>query len=217
MIVCMVVMSTVRMMMIVMIVDVLDAILGRRLDSHQQIQLSIAMTDVSGFNRSRHTRSDGGTHLLALAVGQQVILADNHQIGSTQLIVEQFAQAGIVIEAVIGLALRLDLFDIVGVTPGGDCRSIDDRNHRINRAILLDLGPVEGLYQRLWQRQAGSLDENVIDIVTALDQLLHHRQELFLDRATDTTIGQFIDTILAVTVELISSFSPIFTVQRTAA
>ena len=110
-------------------------------------------------------------------------------------------RAGIVIEAVISLALCLDLLYIVGVTPGGDSRSIDDGNNRVNRAKLLDLGPVEGLYQRLWQGKAGSFDENVIDIVTALNQLFHYRQELFLDRATDTTIGQFIDTIFTAALE----------------
>ena len=169
------------------------------------------MTDVGGFNRLRHTLGDGRTDAVTIGFRQQVVLADDNQVSSTQLVIEQLTQTGVVIEAVIGEALCLNLIDIVGITAGRNGRTIDDGNNRIDGTMLLDVRPVESLHQRLRQRQTGGLDENVIDVVATLDQLLHDRKELFLDRAADAAVGQLVNPVVG----LSACLDLVFAIQRT--
>nr|GFD52810.1 hypothetical protein [Tanacetum cinerariifolium] len=69
-------------------------------------------------------------------------------------------------------------------------------NHRddgVNGAGVADLRPLEGLNQRFRQREARGFDEDMVQITTAGDQLLHHREKLFLDGTAQAAVGQFID------------------------
>ena len=68
MIVRVVVVLAMRMVVIVMIVDRVDAFLGRRLDAQQHIEFRIAVADVGGFDRRRHARGNRRLHPLALGI-----------------------------------------------------------------------------------------------------------------------------------------------------
>ena len=74
----------------------------------------------------------------------------------------------IVIEAGIGAALRLDLRRILGKLPRQHRRAVHDGDDRIDRAGLADLGPLEGLNQRLRQGQTTGLDQDMVDAIAPL-------------------------------------------------
>ncbi len=49
------------------------------------------------------------------------------------------------------------------------------------------------MHQWLGQGQARRFDEDVIKIAASCDQFAHHREELFLHRAAQAAVGQFVD------------------------
>src|SRR5262249_52777633 len=70
-----------------------------------------------------------------------------------------------------------------------------------HRDAALDLGPVEGLDQRLRQCQAGCLDEYVLGRALALQEALQGRQEIVGDGAADAAIRQLDHILLAAAFE----------------
>src|SRR6185312_12272811 len=57
-------------------------------------------------------------------------------------------------------------------------------------------GPVEGLHQRLRQREAGGLDDDVLGRIGSVQQRRERRQEIVGDRAADAAIGELEDATL---------------------
>ena len=96
------------------------------------------------------------------------------------------------VEAVIRCALLFNPGMIVGCLAPGNGSSVNHRNYRVYGAVLFYLWPVESLDQWFGERQSGSLDEDMVDLVPPCYQLFHHRQELFFDSAADATVGEFV-------------------------
>ena len=76
------------------------------------------------------------------------------------------------VERGIGRALRGDRFGIVGEAAGGDGGGVDHGDDAVDRERGADLRPVERLDQRLRQRQARGLDDDVLGRRLACEQAL---------------------------------------------
>ena len=105
----------------------------------------------------------------------------------------------------VGTALRVHRLRVGGELASGGGGHVDDGDDRVHRARIANLGPVEGLHQRFGQGQSGSLDQDVVDLGPALDELAHHRVELFLHRATQAAVGQFIELPRALAAVLVAT------------
>ena len=73
---------------------------------------------------------------------------------------------------------------------------IGQRDHAVDGDARADLRPVERLQQRLRQRQARGLDQDVIGPHLARQQRLDGRDEVVGHRAADAAIGQLDDVLL---------------------
>jgi len=80
------------------------------------------------------------------------------------------------IERVVRRTLRGQRLHVARHLAVGQRRAIDDRDHAIHGHAILDRRPVERLDQRLWQREPGGLDHDVIGLHRAREQLLHERE-----------------------------------------
>jgi hypothetical protein len=137
----------------------------------------------------QHLRPD----LLELLRRQLVRLGHDHEIGGGELILEQLAQRAIVIQVGIVAPLLLHLRRIIRELPGQHRGAVHQRHHCVDRATLPDFRPLEGLHERLGQREAARLDQDVIDAVAPLDQRLEHRHELLLHGATQAAVGELVE------------------------
>ena len=195
---------------IVMRGDALDTILGGGIQAGQDFGVCFAVGHEQGLDPCRQARAEPGLDRLSFVVGKLVGLGHDRQIGGRDLVVQQLFQRRVMIQRLVRLAGHIHRVGVMGPGAGGDRRAIEHGDHRIDRAMPLDLGPVERLNQRLGQGQAAGFDDDMIDGVAFFDQFFHHRYELFLDRAADTAVGQLEDAVLG--------FSRlIITGQRTAA
>ena len=122
---------------------------------------------------------------------QAVRPANQHQVGGHQLVVEQVFDGAEVIEAGIGQALGLNRGGITHHVALGQGFAIDHRHHAGNAGAGADLGPAKGLHQGLGQGQATGFNNDAVELVGALEQQLHRRQEFILHRAAEAAVGQF--------------------------
>ena len=111
---------------------------------------------------TRQGPADLGRHILALGGGHQVGLVQDHEIGAEQLVLEHFLERIVVVERLVLGALAGKRLGIVGEAAGCDGGAIDHGDDAVDRHARGDLGPVEGLHQRLGQRQARCLDHDVL-------------------------------------------------------
>ena len=177
------------------VAPVMARALKRRLcglpQAEQQAQVHAAGGAAQDFHgrgkRRAHPRLDARAGVGVGAVG----LAQDHQVGGAELILEQFAQGGVVVEIGIGLALRANGGGIGRETPRGHGGGIDHREHRIHGAGVADLRPVKRLHQGLRQGQTGGLDQNVVDLLAPFDQFAQHREKRLLHRAAQAAVGEF--------------------------
>jgi hypothetical protein len=97
----------------------------------------------------------------------------------------------------VGEALRLDRRGVGREQPVAHRRRVDDRDHAVDGRPGADRGPGEGLDERLGQREARGLDDDVVGRRSALEQPLHRRQEVVGDGAADAAVRQLDDVVLA--------------------
>ena len=128
-------------------------------------------------------RSDAG-------FGEQVGLVEDHQVGAGDLVFEDLGERRLVIEGVVGRALRLERGFVVGETAFRERRAVDHRDHAVHREPGANLGPVEGRDQRLGEREAGGLDEDVLGRRVAGQQRFDRRHEVVGDGATEAAVGE---------------------------
>ena len=95
------------------------------------------------------------------------------------------------IEAGIGQALGLNRGWIADHVALGKGLAIHHRHHAGDTGAGADLGPTEGLHQGLGQGQAAGFDDDAVELVCALQQQLHRRQEFILHGAAEAAVGQF--------------------------
>ena len=130
-------------------------------------------------------------------VGDEVGLVEDDEVGGDQLVLEQFAERGFVIEHVVGRAQRIDGGFVIGKAAFAERGGIGDGDDAIDGDLGLDLGPVEGADQRLRQGEAGGLDDDVVGPVGAGQQRLHGGDELVGDGAADAAVAQLDHVLLA--------------------
>ena len=92
-------------------------------------------------------------------------------------------------------ALLGDARGIVGEPPLGDSGGVDDRDDAVDGEPGAQLRPVEGLDERLRQREPGGLDDDVIGLRLARDQRRQRGGEIVGDRAADAAVGEFDDRL----------------------
>ena len=107
------------------------------------------------------------------------------------MVIEQVFDGAEVIEAGIGQALGLNRGGITHHVALGQGLAIHHRHHTGHPGAGADLGPAEGLHQGLGQGQAAGFNDDAIELVGALEQQLHRRQEFILHRAAEAAVGQF--------------------------
>ena len=124
------------------------------------IRPSLVVDDLHGarHRRPRYRRCTPAR----LRLGEQVGLVQHDEVGAEQLVLVDLLQRVVVIDRGVGGALRQQLLGIVGEAPVRDRSGIDHRHHAVDRQLGADRGPVEGLDQRLRQRQARGLDDDVV-------------------------------------------------------
>ena len=113
---------------------------------------------------------DIAAHAFAARVVEQVELVENHQIGGGELIFVQLVKRGRVIEGGVGGALAPDAVGIGGEGSGKHRRRVDHGENAVDRQAGPHLGPGKGLEQRLGQRQARGLDDDVLGRIGAIEQ-----------------------------------------------
>ncbi|KGW79254.1 hypothetical protein Y046_3860 [Burkholderia pseudomallei MSHR2990] len=177
----------------VMIVPQMDRLLGRGVQPEQRREIELAAPRAHELHLRRdfvaNRRLDGGER----RVVEQIGLVDDHEIGGRQLIGEQLVQRRFVIEIRVRAALRVDGGGVLGELAARGGGRVDHGQHRVDREAVLDRRPVERLHERLGQREAGGLDQHVIDVRAALDELLHHRIELFLHGAAQAPVRELVE------------------------
>ncbi len=167
-----------------------DVQLGLGVESQQDRQRQLAPARLDDLHRRRQLpgdlRADPRQGLGVELVG----LVQDHQVGTGQLVLEQFVQRRFMVEVGVLAALLVHLLGMGGEGTGRHRRAVDHGDHRVDRAGVADFRPLESLHQRLGQGQAAGLDEDLVKVAAARHQLAHHREELFLHGAAQATVGQ---------------------------
>ena len=93
----------------------------------------------------------------------QVALRQDDQVGAGDLVLEHLLDRVVMVERGIGGALRGERVHVGGDPAFGQCRPVDHGDDAVDRHPALHRRPLERLHQRLGQRQARGLDQDVID------------------------------------------------------
>ena len=127
---------------------------------------------------------------------EQIGLVQDHEIGAGELVGEHLLERVVVVDRRVGAALPRDRLGSSAKRPGRDRRRVDHRDDAVDGHAGADLGPGEGLHQRLRQRQAGGLDDDMVGRLGAVDQPGQGRQEIVGDGAAQAAIGQLDDVVV---------------------
>ena len=173
-----------------------DVVLGADAETEQHLRRDDAVLRLDHRRAALQVRQDIGLDHRHLRRVDEVGLVQDDQVGRRQLILEQFLDRAFVVEAVVLGALGFQLVVVVGETPGGHRRAVDHRDDAVDGHAGLDPRPVEGVDQRLRQGEAGGLDDDVVKLAVARQQLFHRRDEVVGDGAADAAIGQLDDVVL---------------------
>jgi len=96
----------------------------------------------------------------------------------------------------VGRALQRDGLGIGGEEPRRVGGAADHGKHSVNRRAGADLGPCEGLDQRLWQRQIRCLDQDVLRRRRTIEKPRQSGEEVLGNGAAQAAIGELDNVIL---------------------
>ena len=125
----------------------------------------------------------------------QIGLVEDHDVGAGDLVLEHFAERRVVIDALVGKALPRDGREIGREPAVGDSFGVGDRNHAIDRDAGSQIRPFERFQQRLWQREAGGFDQDMVGRMRPRQQRRDGRHEIIGDGAAQAAIGEFDDGV----------------------
>ena len=139
--------------------------------------------------------------IAALAPGRarcvdQVALRKDDEVGAGDLILEDFLDRIVMIQRCIPGALRCKRVEIGGDLASGEGCAVHHGHHAVDRHAALHGRPLEGLDEGLGQREAGGLDDDVVDPRRPRQDLVQRRHEIVGHRAADAAIRQFDDVLL---------------------
>ena len=129
-------------------------------------------------------------------VVEQIALVEHDEIGAGDLILEHLFDGIVVIKRIVRRPLRDERLEIGGHLPVGERGAVHHRNHAVHGDATLDRRPMERLHERLRQREARGLDDDVIDLRPQGEDLVERRHELVGDGAAQAAIGELDDVIL---------------------
>ena len=129
-------------------------------------------------------------HLVDLVGPNPVGPTHQHKVGTAKLFGEQFLQGTGVIQAGVCQALGFQCRGIGHHRSLGQGLTVHHGDHPIHPDAAADFGPVERRQQGLRQGQTTGFHQNSIQLVGPLQQGLHGGQEIILNGAAETAIGQ---------------------------
>ena len=97
------------------------------------------------------------------------------------------------VEVLVRQPLRRDRLRIIGETARCHRRTVHHRDDAVHRHPPTDIRPPECLQQRLWQRKAGGLDQDVLRRIGPVEQRLHGGEKFIGYGAAQAAIRQFDD------------------------
>ena len=172
-----------------------EIVLGGGGQPEQDFRRNLTLRGLHDANRLRQRRSYVSRDAPQLVVGEKIGLVEDHQIGREKLVLVDLFQRVVVIDRWIVLSLGEHRFRIVGEPAGGDGRGIDHRDHAVDGEAGAHVGPVESLDQRLGQREARGLDNDMVRSASAPGQRFDGRQEVVGNGAAEAAIGEFDDGV----------------------
>ena len=128
-------------------------------------------------------------------VVDEVAFVEHHEIGAGDLVLKNFFDRIVMVECAVGGALLRQRFEIVRDPAVGERRAVDHHDDAVDGDAAFDRRPVERLHQRLRQREAGGLDDDVLDAAARQDRI-ERRHEFVGDGAAQAAIGEFDDIFL---------------------
>nr|GFB25765.1 hypothetical protein [Tanacetum cinerariifolium] len=187
-----VIVSVIAFMVIVMGLAAINVQLGLGTQAQQHADRQLALAGLDDFHRRRQLFGHLGTHGSQCSGIEHVSLVENDQVSTRQLIREQLVQRRFVVQVRVQLALGIDLIRERRERAGQHRRAVDHGDHGVDGAGVADFRPLKGLDQRLGQRQPRGFDQDVVEVAATGNQLLHHREEFFLNGAAQAAVGQFV-------------------------
>ena len=172
-----------------------EIVLGRRAHAEQHVRLDRALARGRDLDRARQGCGDLRAQGVEPVRADEIGLVEHDEIGAEQLVFVDLFERVVVVERWVGQALPSDSRGIVGEPSLGDGRCVHDRDDAVDRELRAQLRPVEGLDERLRQREAGGLDDDVIRLRLPRHQRRHRGGEFVGDRAADAAVGEFDDRL----------------------
>jgi hypothetical protein len=99
------------------------------------------------------------------------------------------------VERHIVVALFRERIEIGSNLAVGERGGVDHGDYAVDRYAALDRRPMEGLHQRLRQREAGGLDNDMLYRRRARENLIERRHELVGDSAAEAAVGKLDDIL----------------------
>ena len=171
---------------------VVDVVFGAEAKPEQQASIHLAVDRGDDLDAARQCVGDRGARFGETGVVEQVALVEHHEIGAGDLILEHFLDRIVMIQRAVGGALPRQRVEIGCDTAVGERGAVDHHDHAVDGDAALDRRPLEGLHQRLRQRQAGRLDHDVLGAVARQDAV-ERRHEFVRHGAAQAAIGEFDD------------------------
>ncbi len=185
------------MLDLVMRLAVGDLVLGRAGKPQQHVGGQYAVGGAHKLYRAAEMARDFPLDLFHRRAVQQIGLVEDDHVGCGELVLEQFLQRAFMIERRVGRALRIDRVLVFGEPAFRHRAAVDHGHDAVHGHALADCRPVERADQRLRQRKAGCLDDDVVDAPVLVEDRGHRGQEIIGNRAADAAIGEFDDVVLA--------------------
>ena len=182
-------------LVVVMGAAVGDVVLGADAEPEQQRLVDLAVGGGDHFDAARQHVGDRRQRLRIPAVVDEIALVEHDEIGAGDLVLEHLLDRIVMVERSVGGALRAERVEIGGDAAVGERRAVDHDHDAVDGDAALDRRPMERLHQRLRQRQAGGLDDDVLDAF-ARQNGVERRHELVGDGAAQAAIGEFDDVLL---------------------
>ncbi len=182
-----------------------DVILSADAEAEQGGGIDLAFRN--GDDLDRAGQSAGHARQRAIERGgiKEIAFVQHDEIGACDLIREHFLHRIVVLERGIRCALARKRFHICRDLPRRDGCAVDHRHHAIDRNPATDCGPMEGLNQRLRQRQAGGFDHDVLHGGAAGQDRIESRHKLVRHGAAQAAIGE-LDNVLLRTSSVAAAF-----------
>ena len=168
-------------LVIMMGAAVIDVVLDGKPEPKQDRRVDLSERRRHNLHRTRKMPADEGNGAFGSGVVEQIALRHDDEIGAGDLILEHLLDRVVVVERVVRGSLRLKRLGIRGDMAVGKRGPVNHGDHAVDRDPAADRGPLEGLHQRFGQGQAGGLDQYVLDLRLARQDLEQDRRERVAD------------------------------------